>query len=81
MVSEPSSNYLVKRRATNEILRRVVYEEPEQAILKAVTSPEDRLGEECCLQHRIVTANVKFKDFLNLIMATIGNVGDLELAP
>ena len=64
MVSEPWSNYLVIYLVMKVGLRRIAYKDRRRAILKAVTSPEDRLGEELCLQRGTLVANSKLKKLL-----------------
>ena len=46
VVGKPLSNCLVKYLATKKRLHRVAYKDQKRAALKAVTSPEDRLGED-----------------------------------
>ena len=45
VVSEPSSNYLEEYLVMKERLYRVADKDQKRAVIKAVTSPEDRLGE------------------------------------
>ena len=45
MVNKPSSNYLEGYLVMKERLHRVADKDQKRAVIKAVTSPEDRLGE------------------------------------
>ena len=45
MVGKPSSNYLGEYLVMKERLHRVADKDQKRAVIKAVTSPEDRLGE------------------------------------
>ena len=55
-------------------LRRVTYKDRRRATLKAVTSPEDRLGEGLYLQRKTLVAYSKFKTSVNPNAETTGNV-------
>ena len=46
MVSKPLSNYLDECLVMKERLHRVANKDQKRAVIKAVTSPEDRLGED-----------------------------------
>ena len=61
MVNKPSSNYHVKYLAMKERLRRVAYKDPRRATLRAVTSPEDRLGEDRLSSTQDNATNPKLK--------------------
>ena len=74
VVSKPWSNHLMIYLVVKGGLRRVAYKDRRRAILKAVTSPEDRLGEELCLQHGTRVVNSKLKTSVKTNAATTGNV-------
>ena len=81
MVSRPSSNYLVKFLVMKERLHRVAYKDQKRATLKAVTSPEDRLGENRLPSARDDVTDSKLKTSLNNYGDNGDMAGDLELAP
>ena len=62
VVSEPSSNYLEILGDQRKLTSRRG-QEPKRAIAKAVTSPEDRLGETCWFQHGISVVNYNSEIF------------------
>ena len=73
VVSKPSSNYLEEFMVIKERLHRVAYKDQKRAALRAVTRPEDRLGEDCLTPTGNSAINSKTQNFLKTNAAVTGN--------